>query len=830
MAIEALAIRPASALRTYAGLFCIAMATLMYEILLTRIFSVTMWYHFAFMAISIAMFGMTFGAILVYLLPGRFHPDRRGVNLGAASLAYGATVILSFLAHLALPYLFATTTAGASGISGETAAGAATIVMAPSRWLICVALTFVVTLIPFIFSGIAVTLALTGRQTDVGRMYAADLAGAALGCPATLGLLAFTDAPSAVFVIACLAGVSALCFAPPGKPGFRKAAWAGFLLFAAAAGWMLAQSKAGKPVIQVRWTKSRYESAPLWEKWNSFSRLRIDGDSALATKAFGWGLSHNYPGTGTVRQVDLNIDAAAATPLTAFDGDLAELEHLKYDVTNMAHYLRKDAEVLVVGVGGGRDVLSALAFGQKSVLGVELNGDILGAITGPFGNFTGHLDRNPKVTLVNDEARSFIARSRGSFDIIQVSLVDTWAATSAGAFVLSESSLYTVEAWDTFLKRLKPDGILTFSRWYFQDRPGEMYRLTSLACAALRRAGVENPRDHIMMVRRMAKSGVDEVPDGVGTILVGRRAFTAEEVETLGAKASELGFEVALDPGHSIDSTFSSITAGTGSEAFLRSYPLDLSAPTDNRPFFFHMLRLNKALDRDLWKQGVMSTNLKAVAVLAVLLALVLFLTAVSILVPLRLAAGKPAPGSAPLFLYFSAIGLGFMLLEIAQMQRLNIFLGHPTYALSTVLFTLLLSSGLGSFVTGTGPARDRGRSGLILLLAALCVTGFTTTPIIAALQSHGTAARVLASVVILFPMGFFMGMAFPLGMKWAIAKSPDLGAWLWGINGAASVCASVLTVALSMSFGIAASYWIGVACYLAAFAFYAGYSRSRPL
>lgn len=790
-------------LRNYAGLFCLAMATLMHEVLLTRIFSVTMWYHFAFMAISIAMFGMTFGAVLVFLFPSRFDPGRRQAHLAAASLAFAAAAVLGFLAHLALPWLLA---------GGET--------LSRGRWLLCVALTFPITIVPFAFSGFAVTLALTGPGGPVaplGRLYAADLIGASLGCLAVLGLLSLVDGPTAVLWAAAVAALGGLCFAPGGPSRARAWALAGFALFLAWAGASSLLSINGHPPLRVRWTKGQLESPPLYEHWNSFSRLRIEGDTARepapGDRPFGWGLSPAYVPDRPARELSLNIDASAATPLTRFRGDTADIAHLKHDVTNLAHWLRRDAEVLVIGVGGGRDVLAALAFDQRSVLGVELNGDILRAVNGRFGDFTGHLDRNPKVTLANDEARSFVARTPRRFDIIQVSLVDTWAATSSGAFVLSESSLYTAEAWDLFLDRLKPGGILSFSRWYFRDRPAEMYRLVSLACEALRRRGAADPRAHLLMARVMWPAGQGETPDGVGTLLIGRDPFSPQETASLEAEADRLGFEKALTPAAAIDPVFARL-AGPGAAGFLAAYPLDLASPTDDRPFFFHMLRLRKAFDPSLWRQGAVSMNLTAVTVLAVLLALVIVLTALAIALPLRMAAGRPGPGSRPLLVYFLAIGFGFMLVEMAQMQRLNLFLGHPTYGLSTVLFTLLLAGGLGSWLSGQPALAGRERRIAFLLPAAVALAGVLTPALAHSLADRQTPIRVLAAVLALFPLGLCMGMAFPAGMRRAARTHASLGPWLWGVNGAASVCASVLAVALSMTFGISATYWIGFACY----------------
>jgi hypothetical protein len=782
------------------GLFFVALATLMYEVLLTRIFSVTMWYHFAFMAISVALFGMTFGAVVVYLYPARFSDDQTPRLRAAASLAFALSVVASFLAHVGAPYLFQ----GGSQLSGIGNA-------------ITLVTTFAVILVPFIFSGTAVTLALTSGAGDVGRLYAADLIGAAAGCVAIWMLLSHLDAPSAVFAVAAIAAVGALCFAPAEMRSLRLGAVATMLVFGGIAVWGAVLTQSGRSLLPVRFAKGVFETPPLFEKWNSFSRLRVEGNPDVPSPPFGWGFAEGYAAKAApVRQLYLNIDATAGTPLTHFDGDLAKLAHLKHDVTNVAHYLKPDGDVLVVGVGGGRDILSALAFEQKSVTGVEINGDILRALSGPFGDFTGHLDRHSKVTLVNDEARSYIARTDRRYDIIQVSLVDTWAATAAGAFVLSENALYTVEGWNVFLSRLKPGGLLTFSRWYNQERPVEPYRLVSLAAEALSRYGVKALRQHIMMVRTNRGTTDGSTPDGVGTILVSTTPFSAAQVEQTRATAAALGFDVAVDPERVLDETFTHLL-GDDRERFVHDYPHDISAPTDDRPFFFHMLRLRNTFNTSHWEIGGMGMNLRAVSILGLLLLLVVYLTAKTIIVPLRRSPVRPPAGSQPLFVYFGAIGTGFMLVEIAQMQRLNLFLGHPSYALCTVLFTLLLASGVGSALTGIKAVARRAHGLLIALVAVLVVSGLLTPPLTDALTAQPIAVRILAAVAILFPMGLLMGTAFPLGMRWAGVKAPALRPWLWGINGATSVCATVLAIALSLALGISVSYWAGVACYVSA-------------
>jgi len=791
--------------QTYAGLFMVTMATLMFEILLTRIFSVTMWYHFAFVAISLAMFGMTVGALVVHQFPRSFTPERAHDHLAWSSLGFAITIVVGFMTNLSIPFVV-----HRSVVSFYS-----------------VVLSYSVIAVPFVFSGICVCLALTKFPGHVNKLYAADLAGASAGCILLIYALEISDGPSAVLVVALLASIGSVLFASGGscRKLQRMGMLAGFVLAAFAAANVFLAAKP-VPLFRLMWVKGVVESRPLYEKWNSFSRIRVSGDPNLPRKP--WGLSSSCPSEPKARELDLSIDAGADTVLTFFDGKTQPLEYLKCGITNLAHYLREDSSVLVIGPGGGRDVLSALVFDQKSVLAVEMNQDILHAVNRTFGDFTGHLDAHPKVTFVADEARSYIARAKERFDIIQISLIDTWAATAAGAFVLSENSLYTVEAWTLFLTRLNPHGVLTVSRWYFPDRPAEMYRATSLAAASLKQLGVEHPRNHIAIVRHLFER--DEGAQGMGTILVARDPFTEGDLAKLDEVAARLRFDVILSPRFSSDSTFAALASGRDLDQFVASYPLNIAAPTDDAPFFFQMLRLGGIFKRELQQEGIQSFNLRAVSVLGTLLIVVGGLTFLCIIIPLLLTADKAAlPGALPLFTFFACIGIGFMLVEISQMQRLIIFLGHPTYGLSVVLFSLLLSSGLGSFSIGRVGNPEQGGKAivpLILLLTVLALFGVLTPPLIRQFRESATVVRILVATGILSTLGFFMGMAFPLGMRSASLRSPSLTPWLWGINGAASVLASVLAIVISLGSGISTAFWTGSLCYaLGAVAFVWNYT-----
>lgn len=791
----------------YAGLFLISLATLMYEILLTRIFSVTMWYHFAFMAISIAMFGMTVGAVIVYCLPALFTERRTACHLAISSGLFSISIVICFLIYLAIPF----TTSGLT----------ATLF---SRFGMLTAIYLIVS-VPFVFSGISVCLALTRFPRQVSTLYAADLVGAALGCIVLVLTLNIVTGPMAVAVVASLAGVGTVLFACATDRRWIRIAsvlcCGALILFTCFNGM---RATRGKQMLKLRWVKSKRESGILYERWNSFSRITVRGNPRVRVRPFGWGLSPVHQPGKTVRQLWVFIDATAGTPLTAFSGNPHEVEFLKYDIVNLAHYIRPRSRVLVVGPGGGRDILSALAFDQDSVTGVEINRNILDTLNKRFGNFTGHLDRDPRVRFINDEARSYIARSRESYDIIQVSLIDSWAATAAGAFVLTENSLYTVEAWDTFLKRLTPGGVLTFSRWYFKDRPGEVYRLASLATEALARMGVKDPRAHIVIVRRMGEFEKPDAPDGVGTILVSRQPFSGRDLATIREVADRMKFELVLSPNYALDPVFERIVNDASSKAFIKQFPINIAAPTDDSPFFFYMIRLKDMFNRRSWDQGKMSFNIAAVVVVWLLLLITIVLTLACIIAPLALtSAARPFRLTVPLIAYFGAIGLAFMLIEISQIQRLIIFLGHPTYSLSVLLFSLLIFSGIGSLLTNRitpGEALDSAPRRLASLMLLLVIFGIVSPRFTEALQGAHTFIRIACVVAMFAPLAIFMGMAFPLGMKAAASvRQGAITPLLWGVNGATSVVASVLALAVALSTSISTAFWLGLACYAVAFA-----------
>jgi len=763
---------------TYIGLFLTTLSLLQLELFLTRIFSVTMWYHFAFMAISLAMFGLAAGAVLVEIIKTKAKPN---TTLTRTALLFAFSSAVCFVAQLYIE-------------------------VNPDREILNTALAFVIIAVPFVFAGMTVCVALTRFPRHTGSLYAADLAGSAAGCVLTIPILDHIHAPTAVLLNAGIAALGALFFAcderPQGLSRTRIAVSAALCGVLISVGLVNLSAR----LVDIRWIKGgRNYGGGLYEKWNALSRIHVRQNDS---RPFGWGLSPRYTSDQKVEQLYLNIDSGAATVITKFDGSVEPLQHLKYDVTALAHYLRQDTSVLVIGVGGGRDILTSLVFGQRHVTGVEINPDIIDVLGSRFAEFAGNLQTRPAVTLVHDEARSYIARSKEQFGIIQASLIDTWAATSAGAYVLTENGLYTKEAWVTFLNHLTADGILTMSRWYYEAQPAETLRLAGLATAALTDAGIEDPRQHVIIVRKQDSSESGQY--SVATILVSKRPFTSEEIDRVDQVARSMEFVPVLTPKFAELRDFEAVASRSGYANLIRTYPLNIAAPTDDTPFFFHMLRATDLLKPSTY-QGMNEINLKAVKVLGTLLAIVTGLSLTAIVLPMLVRPHVRNGQTGPMVTYFAAIGLAFMMVEIGQLERLIVFLGHPIYGLTVVLFVLLLASSLGSLMS------DRFGK-YIWLLPLFLVTFVVGSPVITnRLIAEATWLRILVSAVLLFPSGFLMGMAFPVGMKHARRREGAPAAWYWGINGAFSVISSVLAVVVAVFWGITATLLVGVAAYVIA-------------
>ena len=788
------------------GVFLITFSSLIFQILQTRVMSVIAWYYLAFFAISVAMLGMTVGAVWVYLWRERFQPVQLPTTLSNFALLTALSMPVSLLVQFSL-------------------------ITAPALSLITIvswALLLIVMAVPYVFAGVVVSLALTRSPFPTGQVYGVDLLGAASGCIAVLVLLNILDGPTVVIVAGALSGLSSMAFAASAdiedrqritsRPWWRQpaATVAGLLALAL----LNAFSPIGFSPILVKNQIDNSGKFGKYEKWNSYSRIRASRPGIAAPNM--WGPSPNLPADLRVSQVEMDIDGAAGTYMFHYDGTRDSIRFLQYDLVGLAYRLPNIHKSAVIGVGGGRDVMSAHLFGVSDITGVELNPIFIDLHTRvPFYKSFSNLTTLPNLKLHVDDARSWFAATNEKFDLVQMSMIDTWAATGAGAFSLSENGLYTLEGWRAFLKTVNDHGIFTVSRWYAPGEVNETGRMIGLASAVLLDAGVTDVRPHIFVAS--AKH--------IATLVLSKAPFTDEQLRILHGAVQTGGFSELVSPDRQPDTILLRQVIESHDLASLNrvlgSTYLDLTVPTDSRPFFFNQLRMfdvpsivtvvQHRLNGQVYS-GTAIGNLTATAVLLLILFISIVAVIATILIPLKSAAREcPRPLVRAGSFYFSLIGMGFMLSEIALLQYFSVYLGHPIYSLGVCLFSLILASGLGSLTSDRLKLNTRGRllvwGGIVV--AYLVAMQWVLPSVFQATTNRDRLIRIAVSLAAIMPLGFLLGFAFPTGMRLVSAIDSQPTPWFWGINGATSVLASVLGVMFSMSFGINVTMLIAAACYL---------------
>ncbi len=761
--------------RIYLSVFLISASILMLELVLTRIFSVKLYYHYAFMVISLALLGSGASGVYVYLFPKFFRPARLQAQLFMFSCLFAASIPLTLGFILRLDFQFDFTL----------------------RQLWRIVLLYGIPAVPFFLGGLCLSLAMTHFADNISRLYGCDLAGAACGCLLVIPLLNVLGGPQAMLAIAALAAVACWFLVPAGSPKV-------FYLLPLFPVILLSTSlvlEPSHPWLKLRYVKGRDEGEALFTKWNSSSRITVVQ------------VNRDRKNTWII------MDGDAGTLLPDFEGDLGAWRFLQGRVSSLAYHIKPSARTLIVGPGGGIDVLTALTFGTRDITGVEINPiTVDDVMRGAFRNFTGDLYFRPEVQIHVEEGRSFIRRAANPYDIIQATLVDTWAATAAGAFALTENNLYTVEAFQDYFAKLKDDGILTFTRWNL-DPPQQDLRLVSLTRAAMQELGLANHERSIVVVREKLQREAVEC-----NFLFKKSGFTDTEVRTIEDVSRANAFEVLYTPLTRPDNPFTRLITAEDPKSFYRHYAYDVAPPRDNSPFFFHTVRLHQ-----LWSSLFLSWESKKTNV-GLLVLFVVFLAALSlvvlfILVPLfwfrKDALNRRQAG--PEVGYFVCLGLGFILIEMTLVQKFILFLGRPVYALSIVLFSTLLFSGLGSFCSArlSSESLRRNISLICLVIAALTLVYLAVLPFfLYRLVGLPTVLKALLSIAFLAPLGFVMGMPMPLGISWLRQTAPTLIPWAWGINGAASVLGSILTMMIAVSLGFNQALIVAIGLYITAIAF----------
>jgi hypothetical protein len=775
-------------------------ASLLLELALTRLFSVILFYHFAFLAISIALLGLGAGGVVAYLernLLAQWDTRTLGSRLAAAN-AVLLLVVLEIDLHAPVSIAFDLT----------------------PEVMLRLALMYVVSAVPFFCTGLLFSVVFARETRGITELYAADLTGGALACLAIVPLLNFVGGPNAILVGAIAsAGASAIWARTPRSRRFALMLMAAFVLLTGA-------NYSGK-IIDIVYAKGVRRDQPwvLFSRWNAISRVEVDeqGDARVIV-----------------------IDADASTWIMNTDPhhwSADYKENLMSAAPGIVNVLRPRGDYAIIGPGGGVDILRALANGSPSVTAIEINPIIVNDIMrGRWADWSFHLYDQPEVHVHLGDGRSWVRQARQQFDVLEMTLVDTWASTAAGAFALSENNLYTVEAFRQYFDHLKPDGIIAITRWEF-NQPHEALRVVSQELEVLKRAGISDAPAHFMVASEgpLDHSGVPVV------VLFKKSPFTPQEESSLRAHLAKypklLPVYLPSDTASpAVDrNPFYRLIASGDPQSFAATYPYNVTPVFDSSPFFFFTMKTRDVMSQLLGgaDRGVDWKNNLGVAVLAMVLVVSVACVLLFLILPLalhgRAGRGQPVASHVPVprLLYFIAIGLGYILAEIAFIQRFVLFLGHPTYALTVVIFLMLLASGAGSMLSRRwlfDPLQVRTPLAVVVVLLLTYI--WVLPPLLRALVGLPFLLKLMISAAALIPLGLAMGMPFPSGLRALAASSlaaSSLAAgsaqqdnaieWAWALNAASSVLGSVLAMVIAIQFGLSWTLASGALAYLLALA-----------
>ncbi len=753
----------------YLGIGIIAGATLLLEVAMTRIFAVAFFNHYAFLIISTALFGFGFSGVFLSIFPSlnTFNFDKL---LTFLSICFSISTVSTLKIVVDVPLRF--------GSMEEQAIQ-----------FLYLSIYYMALAIPFFFSGMVVALLLSHIPGKVNILYFSDLVGAGIGCFLVLPLVPALGAPGTVISAALLGIVASACF---GKlVGKSALSFSVFFFMVIALLLPLRESHfrvnphEGKRSFHVQEASGDVE----FTRWGPISRIDV--------------AKHGYD---KILWIDGGSNQSFMKP---FNGDVESLG--PNWLAGLVYALVKHPDVLAVGPAAGEEVLYALSHKPNSITGVELDPVICDIMQDEYREFVGGIYNLPNTTLINDEGRSYIRRSPEKYDIIQQINNASPAAIASGAVNISETYLITVEAFHEYLDHLKENGYIFIRRY-------GAIRLATVAAQALREHGVEHPEEQIVIMY----DPLHEV--GGGQFFMKNGAFTDADLEVFRHKnvfKDIIYGPEALHVEHPKYPEYRKLIADPDAWKHYDKMGISMSPVTDDKPFFNHFTkfaRFNKETVPEEFKP-IFEVYGNSDLSLLVILGEAAALSVLFIILPLYLfqRSGLHAPGKYQFLLYFFSLGLAFILIEIVFIQKFTLFMGNPTYSVTVVLFSILVSAGCGSFLSGR--FKENPKHALIFVIvgiALLCWLELTVGPaIFNRFLGHPMPVRILVSIAMIFPLGLMMGMPFPLGITLTNQVAQRLIPWVWGINGYATVIGSVLCVILALSLGFKAVIFVACGIYV---------------
>lgn len=795
----------------YTGIFLITLSTLIYEILLTRILSVLMYYNFVSAIIALALFGLSISSIYVYIHQDKYLKEDIPEKIAYFSklLVFSVfTIFLVLIFFRLFPEIIERFLSIFQPVDIDNEYLLGNKLIDNIAIFITTSVFFILITIPFFLNGMCITLIMLNFSQDISFIYFSDLIGAGLGCILVIPIINLFGAPSAIIITAILillATISFLWWQNEPKT-FSN------LLLILAIFLSIALLNSYFKFIDIDFIHGKFSDDIIYSDWDALSRVAVyplEDELSNESESKKADEEEKIP-----QRMGIAINETGYTAMVEFKNDFSQLDYLSKMINFLVFHLQQDQEVLLIGPGGGEDILAGLYFKNKKITAVEINGLLVDIVNKKFAPFSGSPYSLPKVETYIDNARSFIKTTDQKYDIISASLVYEWFHPSGGAFALSESHLYTIEAFEDYFSHLNSDGILSISRFSFESRT---LRLVALALEAFKKLKIENPENHIFIA---------DDNFGFATFLFKKSPFTQNELSILNTECNRNNFTITYMPDSSNqnikkDSIYFNLIYAKNYQEFYEKYPYDISPPYDDKPFLNYMVK-PKDLFLSFHKIPIKEVNEKTIYLLRWILILSLILIIVLIIYPqkfINILDFNRQKSLYPIF-YFMFIGFGFMMIEITAIRKFSLLLGNPIYSLAIVLFSILSFSGLGSFFTKK-ITDNNIKKWIFIAIGCICTISSVLIflPYISEpLFRFPLWIRIISCSIILFPLGIFLGMPLPIGIKHIEKK---LIPWVFSINGAASVAGSISAFILAMNFGFNLVLILAIVSYIASLILY---------
>ncbi|MCL5420958.1 MAG: hypothetical protein M1461_00600 [Nitrospirae bacterium] len=775
-----------------AGIFLFSFSALSYEIALTRVFSISLWYHFAFMVISIAMLGIGASGTVLSLSPKLNAPSRHDLlpaRIGIYGLFLGASITASYLLSNRLPF-------DPVRLSWDRVQ------------LLYICLYYLLLSTPFFFFGLSVSTAFSSASERAGFLYGADLLGAGTGSISLLYFMSVTGPEVVILLVSSIALVGAFLM------GGRKTKAGSCVLIACNIYLLLMPDLISPRMSPYKGLQLalRYPGAQHIKTYHSpFSQIDVFRSPAVR---FAPGLSLKYLDP-LPEQVGISIDGGEVNAVTGAD-NRESLGFLEFLPSALPYEIGKRESVLILEPRGGLEVVLAGYYDTENIFKVESNPLVIEVIRDDLGDLShGVYDSNTWQGL----GRSWLKARDRKFDLIDIPLTGT---SPSGSFGIAEDYRFTVESFKEYLGHLTKSGMLSV-HLYILPPPRIELRLLSTLITAMEEMGIKEVERKIVSIRSWGSVG----------IMAKVELFTREEIEGVRKFSREKRFDLILLPGIREEETniyvktpsneyataFMSILDPGRRASFQRDYLFDITPVRDEDPFFHYFLRLKNLRNIYEVMGGKWQYFIEEGYLLPAVFLQVLLLSIILILLPAMKKGKTTDKGNAGIkpLLYFAFLGIGFMFVEISLIQKMILPLENPSYAVTTVLTSLLIGSGIGSLLSSRFSLLS---SPLTLLATTLLIAAYSLgiSPFSDFVAPQPLLKKAALGFAFLIPLGLPMGIPFPLGMKNLGEKAPELIPWAWAVNGCASVLAPILTIMLAMAVGFQTVMWMGAAAYLLAF------------